>query len=250
MSEQWKSITGIEELEQRASGAPQSVNPSPQFAQAVPLATPVIQQTPAAISQAPTGASAQLPAGQRCAFCSSLFAGEYYRVGGQAACGNCAADAKLGLVKDNQTAYFTSLLLGAVAAFAGLIFYSGFTIITHFYIGYVALAVGWLIGSAMMFGSKGIGGLRYQVTAVLLTYFAISLSAVPIALAHSSQQLENPVLTIPVLILLGIASPLLELASPIHGLIGLVILFVGIRIAFRLTRSKPLTVNGPYSIAG
>ena len=144
----------------------------------------------------------------------------------------------------------TSLLLGVAAAFAGLVFYSGFTILTHFYIGYVALAVGWLIGSAMMFGSKGIGGLRYQVTAVLLTYFAISLSAVPIALAHSSQQLENPVVSIPLLILLGVASPLLALASPIHGLIGLVILFVGIRIAFRLTRAKPLTVNGPYSMVG
>ena len=194
--------------------------------------------------------SSQPPVSQNCAFCGSLFAGQYFRVGGQAACGNCADDAKLGQIKDNQTAYMTSLLLGVAAAFAGLVFYSGFTILTHFYIGYVALAVGWLIGSAMMFGSKGIGGLRYQVTAVLLTYFAISLSAVPIALAHSSQQLENPVLSIPLLILLGVASPLLALASPIHGLIGLVILFVGIRIAFRLTRAKPLTVNGPYSMVG
>jgi hypothetical protein len=52
------------------------------------------------------------------------------------------------------------------------------------------------------------------------------------------------------LALFGIASPFLELADPIHGLIGLVILFVGLSIAFRLTASKPLDVDGPYSVTG
>ena len=52
------------------------------------------------------------------------------------------------------------------------------------------------------------------------------------------------------LLLMGIASPFLELASPGAGLIGLVILFVGLSIAFRMTKARPLDVDGPYSVNG
>ena len=50
------------------------------------------------------------------------------------------------------------------------------------------------------------------------------------------------------LAILGLASPFLELgSSPLNGLIGLVILFVGIRIAWQLTRGHPpLVVDGPF----
>ncbi len=52
------------------------------------------------------------------------------------------------------------------------------------------------------------------------------------------------------LALWGIASPFLELSDPAHGLIGLVILFVGLSIAFRMTAAKPLDVDGPYKVHG
>jgi hypothetical protein len=52
------------------------------------------------------------------------------------------------------------------------------------------------------------------------------------------------------LLLLGIASPFLELAGGFGGVIGLFILFIGLSIAFRLTASKPLDVDGPYSVTG
>ena len=61
-----------------------------------------------------------------------------------------------------------------------MIVYATFTIVTICTIGYIALAVGWLVAKAIMKGSNGIGGRRYQVAAVLLTYAAISLAAVPI----------------------------------------------------------------------
>lgn len=59
--------------------------------------------------------------------------------------------------------------------------YSAFTILTHIEIGYVSLAVGFIVAKAMMMGSNGVGGRKYQITAVLLTYAAVSLSALPIA---------------------------------------------------------------------
>jgi hypothetical protein len=45
----------------------------------------------------------------------------------------------------------------------------------------------------------------------------------------------------------GIASPFLDLQDPVHGLIGLVILFVGLRFAWQFTAGRTLNVSGPYT---
>jgi hypothetical protein len=155
--------------------------------------------------------------------------------------------------------------------------YAGFTILTGLYIGYVSLAVGWLVGKAIMAGSKGIGGRRYQIAAVILTYAAVSIAAVPIAISYhlkaksesrstqaqpeqsagtatneQSEQTEpkpKPGLGAAILelLLLGLASPFLEMQDPLHGIIGLVILIVGIRIAWQITAgSRRADIQGPY----
>jgi hypothetical protein len=112
-------------------------------------------------------------------------------------------------------------------------------------------------------GSHGVGGRRYQVVAVVLTYFAVSMSAVPIAieqsrLHHQAQAQEattqprTPMSlgrTVAVLAWVGIASPILELRDPVQGLIGLVILFVGIRFAWGFTAGRTLNISGPYTAA-
>ena len=49
------------------------------------------------------------------------------------------------------------------------------------------------------------------------------------------------------LTLLGLASPFLELADPAHGIIGLIILFVGIRIAWKITAASQANLSGPIS---
>jgi hypothetical protein len=50
-------------------------------------------------------------------------------------------------------------------------------------------------------------------------------------------------------VILGLASPFLDLSNPTHGLIGLVILFVGLRIAWRLTGERPVSIAGPLATA-
>ncbi|HEX3093336.1 MAG TPA: hypothetical protein VHW72_11970 [Candidatus Angelobacter sp.] len=163
-----------------------------------------------------------------------------------------------------------------------MIFYAGFTIVTGIYIGYVSLAVGWLVGKAIMLGSKGIGGRRYQIAAVILTYAAVSIAAVPIWISSymktkpESQSIQlkqqnpaanttddQPGQTQPkpkpkpgmgaallTLLALGLASPFLELQNPVFGIIGLVILMVGIRIAWQITvGSKRADIQGPYEIS-
>jgi hypothetical protein len=48
---------------------------------------------------------------------------------------------------------------------------------------------------------------------------------------------------------LGLASPFLQLQDPIQGAIGLVILFVGIRIAWKLTAGRSVDIIGPFNTA-
>jgi hypothetical protein len=192
-------------------------------------------------------------------------------------CEGCVQQLQSRFPTDSHAAYVRGLIFGIGAAILGMILYAGFTIVTGFYIGYVSLAVGWLVAKAIMLGSKGIGGRRYQIAAVILTYAAVSIAAVPIALSykmkeksaqHSSTQPKQqasqdeqdtqPEQAAPPpkpsmaaallqLLLIGLASPFLELQDPIHGVIGLVILVVGIRIAWRITAgTQSLNIQGPY----
>ena len=203
-------------------------------------------------------------------------------------CAACTERLKTSAPADSHAAYVRAVMFGVGGAIAGLILYSVVEIATGLIIGYVSLAVGWLVGKAMMKGSGGIGGRRYQIAAVLLTYAAVSLAAIPVAIAQFSKQknaqtenrTQNPpsssadsgtppgedhaapssaappskeahpqrsgVSLLGYLLMMGLASPFLELSDPFHGLIGLVILAVGIRIAWQMTQGRQLVFDGPY----
>jgi Flp pilus assembly protein TadB len=264
------------------------------------------------------------PGGDHCQFCHQPIAGTYYRISDAMSCANCAQQMRGQLSKDTPAVYMRALLFGVGAAIAGLILYATFEIVTGIIIGYISLAVGWMVGTAMMKGSKGVGGRRYQIAAVLLTYAAVSMAAIPVwihyagkqkqqqaqqqprpqrsqqeALEQEQRQLESetgqprksrpapqqklkaeqrpaeqdqlesatrpqipppaPKSTRPrmglgqwlvMAILLGLASPFLEVW---HGgvnlgwVIGLVILFVGMNIAAKLTAGRALQIYGPFN---
>ena len=206
----------------------------------------------------------------RCKTCDQLIVGQYYRVSGAMTCAACAQNTAGQTRPDTNQAFARGVLFGIGGALVGLILYSAVGIITGLEIGYVSLAVGYLVGRAMMKGSFGIGGRRHQIAAVILTYAAVSLSAVPIAISQlrkqgtQSQTTANgvdetkPVSTpsgevkvgffaaLGYLVLIGFASPFLNLAEPLHGLIGLVILYVGIQIAWRITIGTRIQITGPF----
>ncbi len=169
----------------------------------------------------------------------------------------------------------------------GLVGYATLVIILRGWtIGYIAVGVGYIVGKAMILGSKGIGGRKFQITAALLTYAAVSMAEVPIEMVlfakHKPTQQEQvqqeqeqfekefgkqssaPVQEQPqvrrrmelgpligYLALVGLASPFLALSgNPVWGLIGLVILFVGMQIAWKMTAGRPaLEVFGPFDSA-
>jgi hypothetical protein len=222
------------------------------------------------------------PARDQCARCQQPIAGSYYRVNGDLTCESCAIQATPNLPADSHAAFVRALLFGIGAAIVGMIVYALFEIATGIIIGYLAIGVGYLVGKAIKLGSNGRGGRRYQIAAALLTYAAVSIAAVPVAIhgyeAKKPAQVAAPAndatrehpfpgdeaensppkrqpqsLGIALLTLagIGLASPFLELSEGLGGVIGLFILFIGVRAAWNLTAGHDFAttdVSGPYSV--
>lgn len=187
-----------------------------------------------------------------CRACGKALGTSYYRVNGVVTCAQCAERIREKLPKDSHAAFVRGITLGAGGAIVGLILYVTVALTTGLEIGFVSLAVGYIVGKAIVMGAKGQGGRRYQVAAVMLTYMAVSLAAVPIALYQHSAAPEFPsidIATVGRLALLGLASPFLDLSDLAHGVIGLIILLVGIRIAWRLTAGNRVNIVGPLTDA-
>jgi hypothetical protein len=219
------------------------------------------------------------PQGDACNRCGQPISDSYYRVGQAIACPTCAKIAESEQPTDSHPAFVRACLFGAGGAVIGMVLYALVGIITGLAIGYVSLAVGYVVAKAMMKGSGGRGGRRYQIAAVLLTYAAVSTAAIPVGIAQyikhhqpaakassTQQQVVNesgnpdtrPAKKPPVsalqaiggLLFLGLASPFLELSSPVSGAIGLFILFIGMRIAWRMTADHSASlVDGPFAVS-
>lgn len=197
-----------------------------------------------------------------CAACRLPIPGAYFQINGALACPECARKIQAQTPADSHAAFVRALAFGVAGALAGFALYVLFALLSGLVIGWVSLAVGFIVGKAVSFGSRGVGGRRYQVAAALLTYIAVSMSAVPIAIhqmrAHQAQTQSRETAAPPsapndipkaigMFALLGIASPFLDLQDPVHGLIGLVILFIGIQFAWRFTAGRALAVSGPHT---
>src|SRR5580692_4348908 len=144
-----------------------------------------------------TAEYASQPAGDRCKVCQQPMGGTYYRVNMSRVCPSCAQNMKSAITLDNHSAYVRALAYGIGAAAAGLIGYALIAILLQgWVISYMSIGVGWMVGTAMMKGSNGIGGRRYQIAAAVLTYAAVSMAAIPIWIhfapdRHQQKQIQD-----------------------------------------------------------
>jgi hypothetical protein len=176
-----------------------------------------------------------------CTICNSLIVGKPQMVKKKETCAKCAADAEKKNPAERRRAFAMGILFGSAAAVLGTAICTLFGLLTKWDVNYLALVVGWLVALGMMQGSNGMRGPRYQFASVILTYFSVSLSSIPIYL-------------IPIMFLLppdfrlsnimgklaywAVASPVLELKHGFSGFVGLAILFLGMRLATRITAAQ------------
>ena len=143
-------------------------------------------------------------------------------------------------VRASSAAFPLAIVYGLVAAIAGSIGY-GLVASLGVMISIVTIGIGWLVARAMMTATGGIGARPYQIAACLLTYFASTVGELlhPLWIAHGRGMPLSAMLNSTVIqyFLIG---PFLELtSSPFNGALGLIIIFIGLRTAWRLAAGTP-----------
>jgi len=222
----------------------------------------------------------------RCAQLGVPITGEYYLVNGQV----ISPEAKAGIAEAAGVAsggvsrFSKAALYGVLAALLGSLLYFLVSWLTGYELGLISIVVGIMVGKAVFMGSGNRGGRKYQVLAVLLTYFSIVSSYVPLVIMQLSEEqteqagtvsgvdgsasgaetvAEAPVqgaiggpgdtadeaewtlLGIVFLIGLLFALPFL---SGLENLLGLAIIAFGLWEAWKRTALSELVIEGPFTI--
>ncbi|MCW5966477.1 MAG: hypothetical protein KIT83_20740 [Bryobacterales bacterium] len=112
----------------------------------------------------------------KCADCATLLGDSYYTVDGRVTCFTCSDKAATDTPRQDLRGLPKAAVYGIGAALLGTVVYLTVLKFTGYEVGLISIAVGWLVGQAMMKGSRGRGGLAYQLLAVLLTYHSIVFS--------------------------------------------------------------------------
>lgn len=107
-----------------------------------------------------------------CAFCNKPLR-MYFRVGSQQACPACTEKFKKETRADLARYYRRALRDGIVVALAGGVIHGVLLAAAH--VSFGSIFIGILVGIAMRIASRESAGIRYQLTAVLLTFVAGSL---------------------------------------------------------------------------
>ncbi len=128
-----------------------------------------------------------------CAPCQNVLAGEYFHVNEQPFCATCKAEVERELGGSPGPAGFVKAALGGVAGgIAGALLYYLVLALTGYEIGIIAIAVGFLVGKGVRWGTGNRGGRLYQALAVGLTYVAIVSTYVPAVVRGLSEADTTP----------------------------------------------------------
>jgi hypothetical protein len=108
---------------------------------------------------------------------------------------------------------------GLAGAILGVIVYYIVRAATGYEIGIIAIAVGWLAGKGVSWGSGRRGGPRYQALAIGLTYLGIVATHVP-AVGFAAAVLARPLL------------------AGAENVVGLIIIGIGLYEAWKINRTR------------
>ena len=240
-----------------------------------PGGPPPLQFDTAVSSVAPSGVTSQ---GVTCTVCQRAVSDEYFDVNGQSVCDGCRTQlAQLAQTPRSWGLFVKAGVFGLAAAILGAVLYYAVIAITNFEIGIVAIAIGYMVGWAIRKATANRGGRRYQVLALVLTYWAVGLAYTPLtfqqlaeedkdkkeqaqkatdttAPAPAEPQDEATAINIPMVlaILVGfsLALPVLIVVGSLPGgLLSALIIGIGMRQAWQMTAVPPLQISGPYRIA-
>lgn len=199
----------------------------------------------------------------KCHACGAVLESPYYQLAGHDICSACAEQVRAGQERPSFGALTRGALYGLGAAILGASGYALFLVLTNIEFAWITIGIGWLIGRAVRHGSGGLGGRRAQVIAVVLAYFAITISAAPViarqwlrsAQAEAAKKKEKPEASLApagymVVAVVSLASPILSFFGDgiVSSLLGLFILAVGLYQAWKMTERDARHLAGPFEL--
>ena len=209
-----------------------------------------------------------------CAACRKSIDTEYFHVNGNCVCSRCRSLAEsVAETPRTMAPFLTAGAYGLGAGIAGAVVYYLVMAIAPLEIGIVAVLIGYMVGYAIRKAIGGRGGLRFQVLAVCLTYGSIALAYAPIAIegavhasnsaktassagaadadAASAEDPSGGKLLLGVVALAGFVAvlPVLVVVGSLpSGLISALIIFIGMRQAWRMTGTPRFEIRGPFRV--
>ncbi len=173
-----------------------------------------------------------------CVSCHSPTVDQYFEVGGRIVCSSCSDG--LRLTGTGAKAFARAGLFGGVAALLGTVVWFAIIKLANMEIGLIAVGVGVLVGMAVRRGGRGLGGWKYQVLAMCLTYTSIISSYLPFVMRGLAQSGAGST-AFPVVLALSFAAPFFA-----GNVMGLIIIGIALYEAWKLNRRVPIT--GPFQI--
>lgn len=229
-------------------------------------------------------ASATSP-GVVCTMCRKSIETQYYHVNGKAFCESCRhIVTSVTATPRTPGPLIRAGVFGLGAAIAGAAIYYAVIAIANLEIGIVAILIGYMVGYSVRKGAGGRGGRRFQILAVVLTYWSVGLAYTPLAFKQSSLNKSEKTpssvavdsarapesagrassagksdataigggaaaLALGALFLLVFALPVLSVVGSMpFGLISAFIIFIGLRQAWSMTAAPKLEISGPYRV--
>jgi hypothetical protein len=120
--------------------------------------------------------------GVSCSRCQRRMTQSYFTLSDKPYCGDCKAGIEQVVVRGRRpAAFFKAMLFGTGAAVAGAIVYYGVLAVLELEIAIVAILIGYMVGYAIRRAVPS-GGRRYQIMGAALTYLAVGLAYMPIAI--------------------------------------------------------------------
>lgn len=210
-----------------------------------------------------------------CGLCASPLRDVYFDAGGSPVCTPCAEQLQRANDRGSRFSRITRAVgAGIGAALGGAILYWAILALTGYEFGLIAIVVGYAVGRAVSWGSRGKGGWRYQTLAMALTYLAIVSAYAPLLFTEMRKGFETakasatttdtnappqqpatdePELTtigavFGLVVFIGVLCAVPFLAG-IENILGIIILGFGLYEAWKLNRPVTVELSGPHAIA-
>jgi hypothetical protein len=180
----------------------------------------------------------QAPTGVVCGTCKKPVGQEYWQWIGRVTCATCRQGVFALEEQANSPATFArAALLGTGTALVCGIAYAVFVGFAHSQWALVTIGIAYVIASVIRKATKNVSGRRYQILAVVLTYFAG-------AMGNAHYFLHDVTPSFMALTYL-IAMPILRVREdPLQ----LVIIGIGLVSAWQRTRGLSMVMTGPYLV--